>query len=846
MAASPTSRPLALKTSVATIAGWLCTLALLAIGALAPATAGAAVTPGVSAQATASVTDATTGIADASSSVVARDVCSAPAPGQATCLAQFLALRGTRTPIRPHVRPASSPYRFVRRHAHSRGAAAPLAMPAAATPQPGTPAYLQQAYDLSYLSQTAGMNQTVAVVDAYDDPTAQADLDQYRSTFGLPPCDDGCFQKVDQTGDPINPTNENAPPANNAWGVEISLDLDAVSALCPNCHILLVEANSFSPNNMLAAQKTAENLGATVISDSWRMLPASTTQQSNFEHAAFTFPGIATVAASGDTGYLGVGNDPDCKNLPPASTLCNAYPAAQPGVTAVGGTTLAAASGARGFGESAWIWNDPGTKDTTKDGATGSGCDTSPAATKPTWQTDMGCTGRAYNDISANGDPATGMLVYDPSYQFSDADGWIVVGGTSEAAPLVAAYYALLQSMPGQSTSVSLGTPEWLYDSPEAELLNHPAGGSNGSCDPSIAYICTPTAGDPGPTGIGSISGAVVTGAPGIGGPGSSGSYTQGVSANGAQLQGGVYPNGDDTSYWWEYGTTTAYGQETPHVDIGSGTPAAPAVSAPAVLTGLQPNTTYHYRLDAENAVGAVDGYDFTFTTPAAPPTTVPTPPPPTTITPPKSTPPTTTRPIAAPPPLPSAPSLGKLRIVALGAGTATASATINPHGAPTTYYLAYGTTPALPRRAPSGSSAKAGVATWHLHGLAAGRVYYLRVVAINAGGSRRTAVVQVKTSQVSIGKITIRGGKLAVVVRCHGSGACGVRLAARAGKRLIATGSARIRGNHSHTVLLKLNGAAVTRARHGNKLQATLYAVSVWNGYAATVGAKFRLALRT
>ncbi len=849
----------------------LCALVVLAVAAIVPATAtatatasataGGGVTPGGWAQATANVTDATTGIADASSTVVPRDACSAPTPGQATCLAQFLALRGTRTPIHAHVRQAASPNRFIRRHARSRGAASALAVPAASSPQPGTPAYLQQAYDLAYLSQTAGTGQTVAVIDVYDDPSAEADLAAYRSHFSLPACtsDNGCFEKVDQTGGTAYPSQ---PPSNAlGWGLETSLDLDAVSALCPSCHIVFVEATSLSLANMVAAHKTANKLGATVISDSWRMLPTNSTQQSNFEHGAFTFAGTPTVAASGDSGYLGVGSDPACSGAPFTQTpaLCNAYPAAQPGVTAVGGTTLAPASGPRGMGESAWVWKDPATKDTTNDGATGSGCDTSPAATKPTWQTDTGCAGRAYNDISANGNPATGMLVYGPSYQLPDgtspADIWTVVGGTSEAAPLVAAYYALLQSNAGGSTSLDLESPEWLYDTSDADLLNHPIGGSNGSCDVSISYICHPTPDDPGPTGMGSISGAVVTGAPGIAGPGTSGSYTQSINPTGAELQGGVYPNGDDTSYWWEYGTTTAYGQETSHVLIGSGTQAIPAVPVTTTLSGLQPNTTYHYRLVAENGVGPIAGYDFTFTTAAAPPPPVTTTAPAMTTPPPRSTPlptMTTPPPRSTPPPttiphtLPSPPSLGRLRILALGSATMTASATIDAHGASTTYYLAYGTTRALGRRMASRSSTQTGTAAWNLSGLAAGRVYYLQVVATNAGATRRTAAVRVKTSPVKIGKLAVGAGELAVVLRCHGSGACPVRLAAKAGKLTIATGTARIPGNHSATVLLKLNRAAVTRASHAHKLGATLSAISVWNGYAAAVSAKFRLALRS
>ena len=161
-------------------------------------------------------------------------------------------------------------------------------------------------------------------------------------------------------------------------------------------------------------------------------------------------------------------------------------------------------------------------------GGAGSGCNL--AVTKPTWQSDKGCTGRSYADISADADPATGMQVYDSDGR----SGWEVVGGTSEASPLIAAYYALLGP-----TATAEG-PAWAYAN--AALLNDPSTGSNGTCSPSMSYICNAGPGYDGPTGVGSISGAVATGAPGITGPGTNGSYSQSVTADTAQLQGGVYP----------------------------------------------------------------------------------------------------------------------------------------------------------------------------------------------------------------------------------------------------------------------------------------------------------------
>ena len=287
------------------------------------------------------------------------------------------------------------------------------------------------------------------------------------------------------------------------------------------------------------------------------------------------------MAASGDYGYPGAGQDN--------------YPAALPGVTAAGGTSLAAATGpsARGFGESAWSWNGLN--------GGGSGCDVQ--FLRPAYQPAEGCGGRAYTDVSADADPDTGLSVYDHGT-------WTLVGGTSLSTPLIAAYYAI--------TGVAGTTPQWAYG--DSGVLNDVVSGDTGDCAPSIAYICNAGPGYDGPTGMGSISGAVITGAPGVAGPaigsGSGNTYTQSVAAHSATIAGGIYRNGLDTSWWVEYGTDTAYGHQTTPSDIGAG--SAP-VSVTGYLSQLTPGTTYHYRLVAQNSVGTTYGYDYTFTTPAAP-----------------------------------------------------------------------------------------------------------------------------------------------------------------------------------------------------------------------------------
>ncbi len=204
----------------------------------------------------------------------------------------MLVLRSNGAPVRPHVGAEASLGRV--RSGRSRPGAKLAAQPAAAgPPQTATPAYLEQAYDLSYLSQTGGSADTVAIVDAYDDPTAEADLAVYRSTYGLPACtsQSGCFKKVNENG-----ATSPLPAADASWDVEISLDLDAVSAVCPHCHILLVEAASPYDTDLDAAVQTAAAMGANQISASW------TFTASGIPSGSYTFPGIATVAATGDRG----------------------------------------------------------------------------------------------------------------------------------------------------------------------------------------------------------------------------------------------------------------------------------------------------------------------------------------------------------------------------------------------------------------------------------------------------------------------------------------------------------------------------------------------------------------
>lgn len=314
------------------------------------------------------------------------------------------------------------------------------------------PADLQSAYKLP--SSTAGTGQTVAIVDAYDDPKAESDLAVYRSMFGLPACTtaNGCFKKVNQNG------GSTPPAGNTGWGQEISLDLDMVSAICPNCHILLVEANSPTFKNLGISVNTAAKLGANAISNSYGGSESST--EVNIEKTYYTHPGIAITASAGDSGYGAQS------------------PAAFNTLTAVGGTSLKHASGSRGWSET--VWN-----------GTGSGC--SAYISKPTWQTDASCKNRTIGDVAAVADPNTGVSVYDT---YGAGGGWLVFGGTSVSSPIIASVYALA----GNASSVNPG-----YSYSHTSSLFDVTSGSNGSCGGS--YLCTGKTGYDGPTGNGTPNG---------------------------------------------------------------------------------------------------------------------------------------------------------------------------------------------------------------------------------------------------------------------------------------------------------------------------------------------------
>jgi subtilase family serine protease len=322
------------------------------------------------------------------------------------------------------------------------------------------PAQLQSAYGVTSAALTNGANQTIAVVDPFDDPNAESDLGIYRSLWALPACTtaNGCFMRVNHNGiagsyPPTDPTG--------GWEGEESLDLDMASAICPNCEIVLVEALSASNTDLYAAEDTAASVcGATEISNSWdgSEYTGEMADETHFNH------GVPITVAGGDNGY--VSN---------TVTGTDGYPASSAHVTTVGGTKLVCSPAC-----SETVWS-----------MTGSGC--SQMIAQPTWQAPYhsACTMRIFNDVSAVGDPNTPVAFYDSFH----SGGWGIAGGTSVGTPIIAGVYALAGG--------GVGDAHLPYS--HASSLHDIVSGSNGSCGSTL--MCTAKVGYDAPTGIGTPNG---------------------------------------------------------------------------------------------------------------------------------------------------------------------------------------------------------------------------------------------------------------------------------------------------------------------------------------------------
>jgi len=416
-----------------------------------------------------------------------------------------------------------------------------------AVPSGYGPVDIQGAYGLGG-GNAAG--RTVAIVDAYDDPNAESDLAAYRSQYGLPACTtaNGCFKKVNQSG-----VQGNYPAGNTGWAGEISLDLDMVSAACPTCHILLVEANSASIANLGTSVNTAVNLGAKYVSNSYG--GSESGSETSWDTSYYHHNGVAVTASTGDNGY-GV-----------------SYPAASPYVTAVGGTSLTRAQNSRGWTDAAWS-------------GAGSGCSAYEA--KPSFQSSVntGCARRAVADVSAVADPNTGVAVY----QTYGGSGWLVYGGTSASAPIIASVYALA-GIPGAGDNPAS------YPYAHAGNLWDVTTGSNGSCSPT--QLCRAGVGWDGPTGLGTPNGTAA--------------FTTGQSA-----QVVVNNPGNQTG---TVGTPvnlqmSASGGTPPYTWSATGLPAGLSINTTSGLITGTPTTagTYNVSVTAKDSLGVSGNAAFTWT----------------------------------------------------------------------------------------------------------------------------------------------------------------------------------------------------------------------------------------
>jgi hypothetical protein len=438
-----------------------------------------------------------------------RSACSAPEPGYAGCLA--LELEPRTSAARAHTHPLGIT---------RRGPIKTL------TPAEGgyglRPGDLHNAYQLP---STTFSTQTIAIIDAYTDSTAEHDLGVYDQEFGLPSCTaaDKCFKQLNQRGEagklPVTKSNEKTEA--DGWAIETSLDIEVAHAICQNCQIMLVEANSPTFANLEEAENTAVSAGATEVSDSWGGSEQGEITPQEDETDAFNHPGTVITAAAGDDGYL----DWDAKEA--SERGYPDYPASSPHVIAVGGTRLSLNAEGK-WGEET-VWNG--------DGAGGGGCSTELEA--PAWQRSVadwsavGCGAhRAVADVSADADPYTGVAIYDstPESPTKGGPGWIPIGGTSASSPLIASVFALAGGAGKNANDETVKYPaQTLYEG----LAGTPGSwhdvvsGSNGECTKpfengtgisgctalqeatncSEEAICLATPGYDGPTGVGTPDG---------------------------------------------------------------------------------------------------------------------------------------------------------------------------------------------------------------------------------------------------------------------------------------------------------------------------------------------------
>jgi subtilase family serine protease len=359
-----------------------------------------------------------------------------------------------------------NPVSFMRPHylINTVGATTTAGVPSNPPTSAFTPSQIRHAYGFDQMVNQ-GAGQTIGIVDAYDDPNAEADLGVFSAQFGLPACtsNNGCFRKVYGNG--------KKPVANANWAVEIALDVEWAHAIAPKATILLVETPSNSLSDLVNGAVVAVRNGASAVSMSWTAgeFSGETSMDKNF-----VSNGVTYLAASGDAG------------------TGTAYPAVSPDVIGVGGTSLYLDGSGNYQSESAW---------------TGSGGGLSTYEREPSYQAQFGITNdaRGYRgapDVSYNGNPGTGYAVYD-SVGISGYAGWFQVGGTSAGTPQWAALIAITNSMRAASRKSNLSnTNTTLYTLAKTAINTDFRGvtqGTNGTC----GTMCTASTGYDYVTGLG-------------------------------------------------------------------------------------------------------------------------------------------------------------------------------------------------------------------------------------------------------------------------------------------------------------------------------------------------------
>lgn len=322
------------------------------------------------------------------------------------------------------------------------------------SPTSFSPSQIRHAYGFDQIvlpngASPDGTGTTIAIVDAYDDPNIVNDLHQFDLQFGL--TDPPSFTKLDQTG------GTGYPAANGGWAVEIALDVQWAHAMAPGANILLVEANTNSLSNLLAAVQTAARQpGVVVVSMSWGSPEFSS--EKFLDNTYFSTPSghtpVSFVASSGDNGA-------------PVS-----WPATSPNVLTVGGTNLTLAGNGNYQSESGW---------------SGSGGGISTYELQPSYQNGtvtQTSTQRANPDVAYNSDPATGFPIYD-TYNNPVSAPWSQVGGTSAAAPQWASLVAIADqglALQGQSALAGLtGLMPKIYQLAASDFHDVTTGGSTGT-----------------------------------------------------------------------------------------------------------------------------------------------------------------------------------------------------------------------------------------------------------------------------------------------------------------------------------------------------------------------------